>query len=590
MITNTGKDIIAKYLMGNAPAYASYMALGCGPKPRLAITSLSGASSATSIGVTTVTVSSTDGIWVGAKIVKTSGTGTLSGNTIVTSITGATTFTISPQPSVQLSSAVIGIQTDPTKNTLDFEMFRVPITSRGYINDNGVNKIILTTELPTEERYEITEVGIYSAGSNVNAGSYDSKTITAFADTENWQYNNSTSVVSPTLITGPLVNESNNMTTPQDSIQTNANNQIFLNSTRKARYESSRYLNNVLFLRGDTSHLVSNGTDFVIPAGSKFLQLSGQAVDLSRNSTSDLLKVAFSLVSVTGSSVAVPNNVRVLVEFANSDGSQYARMQVDVQDGDVYDLANNRYITVEKRLDELLYTATFSWKSVTIIKVYVSAVDTLQVTNKVGTTTVATLTIPSHGLPVNSTVTNVVPSGGTNPTITYTAGNTFAAGDVVTITGVSPVAYNLVNATVISATATNFVVSSSATGAYTSGGLAVVSNAKITITDTNGADSGFNGTHTITSVPSSSTISYSRVGSAVTSVAVSPPGIAQISRSEYFIALDALRLDNVSTVNPLYGMTGYSIIQDSQNVPAQTVIKSPNTNNYIEFRFILDVT
>ena len=77
MITNTGKDIIAKYLMGNAPAYASYMALGCGPKPRLAITSLSGASSATSLGVTTVTVSSTDGIWVGAKIVKTSGTGTL---------------------------------------------------------------------------------------------------------------------------------------------------------------------------------------------------------------------------------------------------------------------------------------------------------------------------------------------------------------------------------------------------------------------------------------------------------------------------------------------------------------------------------
>jgi hypothetical protein len=120
--------------------------------------------------------------------------------------------------------------------------------------------------------------------------------------------------------------------------------------------------------------------------------------------------------------------------------------------------------------------------------------------------------------------------------------------------------------------------------------LAVVSNAKITITDTNGANSGFDGTHTITSVPNSSTISYSRVGSAVTSVAVSPPGIAQISRSEYFVALDALRLDNVSTVNPLYGMTGYSIIQDSQNVPAQTIIKSPNTNNYIEFRFILDVT
>jgi hypothetical protein len=46
-------------------------------------------------------------------------------------------------------------------------------------------------------------------------------------------------------------------------------------------------------------------------------------------------------------------------------------------------------------------------------------------------------------------------------------------------------------------------------------------------------------------------------------------------------------IDNVGTVNPLYGLTGYSIIQ---NTGAETIIKNPNTNNYIEFRFILDVT
>jgi hypothetical protein len=33
MITNTGKNIIAKYLLGQAPAFASYIAVGCGPKP-----------------------------------------------------------------------------------------------------------------------------------------------------------------------------------------------------------------------------------------------------------------------------------------------------------------------------------------------------------------------------------------------------------------------------------------------------------------------------------------------------------------------------------------------------------------------------
>jgi hypothetical protein len=33
MITNTGKTIIAKYLLGQAPAYASYIAIGCGATP-----------------------------------------------------------------------------------------------------------------------------------------------------------------------------------------------------------------------------------------------------------------------------------------------------------------------------------------------------------------------------------------------------------------------------------------------------------------------------------------------------------------------------------------------------------------------------
>jgi hypothetical protein len=56
---------------------------------------------------------------------------------------------------------------------------------------------------------------------------------------------------------------------------------------------------------------------------------------------------------------------------------------------------------------------------------------------------------------------------------------------------------------------------------------------------------------------------------------------------DYYIALDAIRLENVATVNPLYGMTGYSIIKTDG---AETIIKSPNTSNYIEFRFSIGVT
>ena len=135
MITDTGKSIIGKYLLGQAPAYASYIAIGCGAQP--------------------------------------------------------------------LDTA------DPygdysAKDNLDFEMFRVPISSRGFVNDSGTEKIVLTAELPTEERYEITEIGLYSAGSNPSAGAYDSKTVFAFTQGENWQYHTVSAATSIPTITEPL--------------------------------------------------------------------------------------------------------------------------------------------------------------------------------------------------------------------------------------------------------------------------------------------------------------------------------------------------------------------------------------------------
>jgi hypothetical protein len=506
MITNTGKEIIAKYLMGTSPAYASYIALGCGARPRPNVTSVGTASS---VG-TTFTVSSTNGIWVGAKITKVSGTGTLSssGDTLVTAILTSSTFTVNYAPSVAFSGATIGIQTDPATNVLDFEMFRVPISSRGYIKEDGLNKIILTGELPTEERYEISEVGVFSAGSNSNAGAYDSKTISAFADTENWKYNDGSSLASPTTITTSLIDGSNVITSVADAIQTNSNNAAFLNTVRAGRYERCRYLNNVLMLRGNTSHITSNGTNFVVASNPKILQLSGQTVDLTRNSTSDLLKIAFSLVAVDGAAATIPDTVRVLVEFVNSDGTQSAKMEAEATNA-AYGLSSNRYVVVEKRLDQLSYTATFSWNTVSVVKIYVSTLNSFNINNKALTSNVATLTTSaSHGM---------------------------AVGDKVTVTGV---------------------------------------------------DATFNGTYTLTAV-TTDTFSYAKTGTNVVSAAVSPVGVVEVSRSGYFVALDAMRIDNVGTVNPLYGLTGYSIIQ---NTGAETIIKNPNTNNYIEFRFILDVT
>jgi hypothetical protein len=54
--------------------------------------------------------------------------------------------------------------------------------------------------------------------------------------------------------------------------------------------------------------------------------------------------------------------------------------------------------------------------------------------------------------------------------------------------------------------------------------------------------------------------------------------------SDHFIFLDAVRLENISTIDPLYGLTGYSKVRTKD---ARTIIKTANTSNFVEFRFAL---
>ena len=42
MITNKGKEVISKYMVGQTPAYASYIAIGCGATPVIPGTTLTG--------------------------------------------------------------------------------------------------------------------------------------------------------------------------------------------------------------------------------------------------------------------------------------------------------------------------------------------------------------------------------------------------------------------------------------------------------------------------------------------------------------------------------------------------------------------
>jgi hypothetical protein len=377
MITNTGKNILAKYLVGQAPAYASYIAIGCGAKPLP-------------------------------------------------------------------SDGELGDYSD--KESLDFEMFRVPITSRGYVTENGQSKIVFTAELPTAERYEITEVGVWSAGANPSAGAYDSKTVYSFSGTENWEYHTDIGAIAIPPIYEPLDSGSNPpnniISTTNKVFQTNADNRIFTNDERTSRYERCRFLNNIMVIRGDMSDLSITDNVVGVPTGSNHIHLTAASLDFNRNAPTDQLKLAFSVINKDGESQVQPDEVRIVVEFSNTDeanveNSQYARMQIVLKETDLdVDFATNRYFVSSVALQDLLKTSGFTWSVVDTVKFYVS----------------------------------------------------------------------------------------------------VIKN--------------------------------------------------EVASDDYYVCLDALRLENITSSNPVYGLSGYSVIK---NANSETIIKNANTTNHIEFRFGMDV-
>ena len=386
MITNIGKNILAKYLVGQTQSYASHIAVGCG-----------------------ATQLASDGVFGDYSL----------------------------------------------KESLDFEMFRVPIISRGFVNEDGSSKVVLTAEMPTEERYEITEVGIFSAGSNPVAGSFDSRVVYSFAETDNWLYSvDGESPLEIPIEYGPLDGEENNGNINQESkvFSTNADNRIFTNENRVERNERCRFLNNIIAMRGDTSNISYNPQGSMVGVtGSDYIVLDPTSVDFTKNSPSDELRFAFSVVNrVPGTSLSpaiVPDNVKILLEFSHTgtDGNlQYAKFVVDIDDTgyqsgisqNTHDFTNNRYVVVSKTFQELEKSLRFKWSDVTTAKIYASVIK----------------------------------------------GN----------------------------------------------------------------------------LPSDS----------------------------FYVCLDALRIENTTSTNSLYGLTGYSVIK---SVGARPVIKSANTTNYIEFRFVLDV-
>ena len=386
MITNKGKEIIAKYLLGTTPAYASYMAFGCGAKPLA-------------------------------------------------------------------SGDSYGNYNEYSE--LEFEMFRVPISSRGYVkedigNNEFISKIVFTSELPTQERYEITEIGIFPAGGNPSASGFDSRTLIAFSEEEQWQYLNGTpqpivSITQPldTPLDDNIINTStadftiNNVASLLPSVfQANADNNIFFKTNRNTKNERCRYLNNMLLVKGNYSAIKDIYDLTSSLSGINYIIKTGLNINLVQNSLSDKIKIAFSIVNKNATSYTIPDAATIILEFIDSN-NKYARSRIDLaHDGETVDFATNRYFVEEKSLSDFTQQTGFSWQYVNSLKIYSCVVT-------------SNLVVDTH-----------------------------------------------------------------------------------------------------------------------------------------YIAFDAIRFDNVSTQNPLYGLVGYTVVK---NTNGQAIAKSPNTNNYVEFRMALDV-
>lgn len=475
MITNKGKDVIAKYMIGQAPAYASYLAIGCGATPVEYVADgvygktvigdpdLSGMVTARLVvkSLTNSTANAVNNYQIGSKIIVRDvddffdGIYTISNidinNDYVFYVRPAGTYSsIIDSGNTPIGTTAIALDIDNNilnKQNLDFEMIRVPIISRGYITDNNISQIVFTAELPTEERYEISEVGIYSAGSNPVASGNDSRTLFSFSQTETWKYHHNTIDTIPYIVAALDAgdNQANNIISISEiAFQANANNSALISQSRIGYKETTRFLNNSIMLRGDMCTLPTTGTGSNMIfnlSGNKALSedhihLTGANMNLNTNALTDEIRLAFSTVYKSPDQDA-PQLVKIAVEFAHDEtaDSENARMEIFKLNNE----SSNRYSVVSKQLKDLKTTSNFLWSSVKVVKIFVA----------------------------------VVPATGT---------------------------------------------------------------------------------------------SY--------------------SPSDYYVALDAIRLENTTTTSPLYGMTGYSKIR---NASGATIVKSPNTSNLVEFRFGMGV-
>jgi hypothetical protein len=159
---------------------------------------------------------------------------------------------------------------------------------------------------------------------------------------------------------------------------TNADNRIFTDNDRSDRYERCRFLNNILVVQGDIADISVTDERLSVPENSKHIHITGAQLDFNKNAPTDDLRLAFSLINKNGDSSIQPDEVRILLEFAETDingEGQYARFETVISEDDLnVDFATNRYFVSVKKFEDLIISTGFTWNVVDVVKFYVSVI------------------------------------------------------------------------------------------------------------------------------------------------------------------------------------------------------------------------
>lgn len=232
-------------------------------------------------------------------------------------------------------------------------------------------QVSFSAEMTDALRYDISELGIYSLGSNQFSDSGSSRMLLSFTQAEPWEYYDQSTELSTTIALGngdgendPVEKTVLPLVAPLFSSTTDS----FWGSTyRTLRQEKPRILDSALVLPGN----LSDRTGFLIfTSTSDYITLSNPGVNLSRSSGSDEIRLAYSIINAVGTTTELPTAVYIMFEFVSSNGIDTAKIYFSESNPGLTIIYPNRYGVLTSKVSEISVTEGFNWSNVTSVKVY----------------------------------------------------------------------------------------------------------------------------------------------------------------------------------------------------------------------------